>query len=56
MTEQSKFRLVGFINLFQFVPDFVWSIYEGEDAQLYFAEGRDEDYTITNFEKIKLLH
>lgn len=37
-----KYKLIGFVNLFNIVPDFVLPIFKKED-KLYFQEGKDDE-------------
>ena len=47
-----KFKLIGFMNLFDIVPDFVMPIFE-KDNKYYFEIGDEESLIITEFAPVK---
>lgn len=49
---QSNYKLVGILNLFDIVPDFVYPIFE-RDSQYYFITGDQEDLKTEGFEVVK---
>jgi len=53
ISREATFKLVGVMNMFGNIPDFVWPVYESKDGQLFFSEGREKDCTIDGFKKVK---
>ena len=46
----NKYKLIGFINLFGVIPDFVFPVFENE-GEYYFQHGNND--RIEEFEKVK---
>ena len=41
---ENKYKLVGFLNMFSVIPDFVYPVFEcDEDKKLYFQREEDKD-------------
>lgn len=52
-----KYKLVGFMNMFDIVPDFVFPVFQCfDDSLYYFHIGNEETLEITGFEPIPKRH
>ena len=48
-----KYQLVGFVNMFNIVPDFVSPVFQGfDDSLYYFQHGNEKTLKITDFDPI----
>lgn len=52
--KQGLYKLVGFSNMFEIVPDFVYPIFQSyEDKKYYFQDGGDEEIRVKRFVEVK---
>ena len=50
MNSREKYKLVGTMNLYKSVPDFVYAIFKRDDK--YYFENSDDSLEITSFEEV----